>query len=151
MVLVFPRMGWGWPHTSWPQFIGLHHKVGRGAYPKASILTRGWWFAVTFSLQSWWLGIGFCVLIFLSILTDFLSQEKLTKQFAKIQFLKLTKTIGQLISKRFWGTSISSKKRTNKFDFTTMIPQVDLFSFVFWKNWRLQKTISKLTDLYLPS
>ena len=36
---------------------------------------------------------------------------------------------GQLISKWFFGSSISSKKRTNKFDFTTMIPQVDLFSF----------------------
>ena len=40
---------------------------------------------------------------------------------------------GQLISKWFLGSSISSKKRTNKFDFTTMIPQVDLFSFVFWR------------------
>ena len=27
----------------------------------------------------------------------------------------------------------SSKKQTNKFDFTAMIPQVDMFSFVFWK------------------
>ena len=25
------------------------------------------------------------------------------------------------------------KKGTNEFNFTTMIPQVDLFSFVFWK------------------
>ena len=31
---------------------------------------------------------------------------------------------------------------------TTMVPQVELFSFVFWKNWRYQKEISKLTDLY---
>ena len=30
----------------------------------------------------------------------------------------------------------------------TIVPQVDLFSFVFWKNWRYQKEISKLTDLY---
>ena len=35
-----------------------------------------------------------------------------------------------------------------KFDFTTMVPQVELFSFVFWENWRHQKDISKLTDLY---
>ena len=30
-------------------------------------------------------------------------------------------------------SSIFSKKWTNKFDFTTMIPQVDLFSYVFWR------------------
>ena len=29
-----------------------------------------------------------------------------------------------------------------------MIPQVELFSFVFWKNSKHQKDISKLTDLY---
>ena len=29
-----------------------------------------------------------------------------------------------------------------------MIPQVDLFSFVFGRNWRHQKDTSKLTDLY---
>ena len=34
---------------------------------------------------------------------------------------------GQLISKWFLGSSIFSRKRTNVFDFTTMIPQVDLF------------------------
>ena len=28
--------------------------------------------------------------------------------------------------------SISSKKWTNEFNFTTMVPQVNLFSFVFW-------------------
>ena len=39
----------------------------------------------------------------------------------------------QLISKRFLGSSISSKKRTNELDFSTMIPQVDLFLFVFWR------------------
>ena len=35
-----------------------------------------------------------------------------------------------------------------KFDFTTMLPQVKLFSLVFWENWRHQKYILKLTDLY---
>ena len=29
----------------------------------------------------------------------------------------------------------------------TMVPQVELFSFVFWKNWRHQKDILNLTDL----
>ena len=38
---------------------------------------------------------------------------------------------GQLISKGLFGILNSTKKRTKKFDFTTMIPQVDLFSFVF--------------------
>ena len=35
----------------------------------------------------------------------------------------------------------------NEFDFTAMIPQVDLFSFAFWKKLKTQKDISKLTDL----
>ena len=39
----------------------------------------------------------------------------------------------QLILKWFLGSSISSKRQTNKFNFTSMIPQVDLFSFVFWR------------------
>ena len=34
-----------------------------------------------------------------------------------------------------------------EFDFTTMIPQVDLFSFVFWEKQKTKKDISKLTDL----
>ena len=46
---------------------------------------------------------------------------------------------GQLISKGLFGILNSSKKRTKKFDFTTMIPQVDLFSFVFWKNLKTPK------------
>ena len=29
-----------------------------------------------------------------------------------------------------------------------MVPQVELFSFFFWENWRHQKDILKLTDLY---
>ena len=48
---------------------------------------------------------------------------------------------GQLISKCLFGTN-------KKIDFTAMAPQVELFSFVFWENWRHQKVISKLTDLY---
>ena len=56
---------------------------------------------------------------------------------------------GQLISKCLFGIFHSPKKRTKKFDFTTMVPQVELFSFVFWENWWHQRDISKLTDLYL--
>ena len=55
---------------------------------------------------------------------------------------------GQTKSKQFFQADVSSKKRTNEFYFTTMKPQVDLFSFVFGGNWRHQKDISKLTDLY---
>ena len=40
-----------------------------------------------------------------------------------------------------------TNERTNEFDFTTMIPQIDLFSFVFWKKSKTPKNISKLTDL----
>ena len=29
-----------------------------------------------------------------------------------------------------------------------MVPQVELFSFVFWENWGHLQDISKLTDLY---
>ena len=39
---------------------------------------------------------------------------------------------GQTKSKWFFQADISSQKRTNEFDFTTMIPQVDLFSFCFF-------------------
>ena len=33
----------------------------------------------------------------------------------------------------FWGHQFPPKKWANNFDYTTMIPQVDLFSFVFWR------------------
>ena len=46
---------------------------------------------------------------------------------------------GQLISKCLFGLFNRSKKRTKQFDLTTMIPQVDLFSFVFWKNLKTPK------------
>ena len=58
------------------------------------------------------------------------------------------KTKGQLISKCSFGIFKSPKKGTKKIDFTTMVPQVKLFSFFFWENWRHQKDILKLTDLY---
>ena len=46
---------------------------------------------------------------------------------------------GQLISKGLFGILNSPKKRTKKLDFTSMIPQVDLFSFVFWEKLKTQK------------
>ena len=46
---------------------------------------------------------------------------------------------GQLISKGLFGILNSSKKGTKKFNLTTRIPQVDLFSFVFWKNLKTSK------------
>ena len=53
----------------------------------------------------------------------------------KIYFLYFVKSSGtykgQLIPKRLFVILHSPTKRTEKFDFTAMIPQVDLFSFVF--------------------
>ena len=46
---------------------------------------------------------------------------------------------GQKKSKRFFQAGVSSKKRTNKFYFTTMKPQVDLFSFIFWRKLKTPK------------
>ena len=43
-------------------------------------------------------------------------------------------TKGQLILKCLFGIFNSPKKGTEKFDFTTMVPQVELFSLVFWEN-----------------
>ena len=41
-------------------------------------------------------------------------------------------TKGQLISKCLLGNS--PKKLMNGFNFTTMVPEVELLSFVFWEN-----------------
>ena len=43
-------------------------------------------------------------------------------------------TEGQLISIWLFGIIDFLQKRTNKFNFTTIIPQIDLFLFVFWRN-----------------
>ena len=48
-------------------------------------------------------------------------------------------TKGQIISNSNYGMLNSPKKRTNKFDFTTMIPQVNLFSFVFLRKLKTPK------------
>ena len=47
-------------------------------------------------------------------------------------FTLLSTTKGQLISKCLFGIFNSPKKPTKKFEFTTMVPQVKLFLFVFW-------------------
>jgi hypothetical protein len=47
---------------------------------------------------------------------------------------------GQLISKCLFGIINSPKKRTKKLDFTTMVPQVELFSFVFGRIEETKKT-----------
>ena len=41
---------------------------------------------------------------------------------------------GQLISKCLFGTFNCPKKQMKIFDFTTMVPQVELFSSFFWEN-----------------
>ena len=53
-------------------------------------------------------------------------------------------TKGQIISKANYGILNSSKKRTNKFNFTTMIPQDDLFSFVFWRKLKTPKRLFEI-------
>ena len=78
------------------------------------------------------------------------------KSFQKFPIFK-----GQLISKGVLMSSISSKKRTKEFDFTAMIPKIDLFSFVFWRKSKTPKNhfeiigpladhklLSRLTHLY---
>ena len=40
----------------------------------------------------------------------------------------------QLFLKYLFGIFNSPKKQTKKFDFTTMVSQVKLFSFIFWEN-----------------
>ena len=50
--------------------------------------------------------------------------------------------------KYFFGILNSPKKRTTKFDLITVIPQVDLFSFVFW---RKAKTPKNHFEIIWPS
>ena len=58
--------------------------------------------------------------------------------------LDLTLNKGQIISKANYGILNSSKKRTNKFYFTAMKPQVDLFSFVFWRKLKTPKNLFEI-------
>ena len=46
---------------------------------------------------------------------------------------------GQTKLKWFFQAEVSSTKRMNEFYFTTMIPQVDLFSSIFWKKLKTPK------------
>ena len=48
-------------------------------------------------------------------------------------------TKGQFILKGLFGILNAPKKQTKIFDFTIMIPQVDLFSFVFWEKLKTAK------------
>ena len=41
---------------------------------------------------------------------------------------------GQLISKCLFGILNSPGKRKKRFDFTTMVPKVELFLLIFWEN-----------------
>ena len=53
-------------------------------------------------------------------------------------------TKGQTQSWWFFQADDSSKIGMNKFNFTNMIPHVELFSFVFWKKWKTQKNHFKI-------
>ena len=49
----------------------------------------------------------------------------------RVVYKRLVKVKDQTKSKLFFQANVSSKNRLNEFNFTTMIPQVDLFSFIF--------------------
>ena len=57
---------------------------------------------------------------------------------------------GQLISKGHFGVFNSSKKKYEKIrPNSTMIPQVELFLFIFfWKNWGYQKVLFEINWLF---
>ena len=52
---------------------------------------------------------------------------------------------GQKKSKIFFQADFPPKKLMIKFYFTTMKPQIDLFSFVFWKKLKTSKRNFELT------
>ena len=79
---------------------------------------------------------------FRSWLFEIQSSFFLTRELSPFGFLKVRQSRND-----FFKPTKFSKKWTNEFDFTTMIPQVYLFSFVLWK--KKQRHISKLTDLAL--
>ena len=55
------------------------------------------------------------------------------------QAISLLLFVYDKVEKIFFKATFLPKKRTNKFNFTTMIPQVDLFSFGFWKKLKTPK------------
>ena len=61
-------------------------------------------------------------------------EEEITNYYCKTCSFK-----GQIISKGLFGIINSPKKGTKIFDFTTMIPQLDLFFFVFWEKLKTPK------------
>ena len=63
---------------------------------------------------------------------------------ALIKIFWMIPTKGQIISECFFVSSSSSRKRTKKFDFATMIPQVDLLSFDFWRKSKTPKNHFKI-------
>ena len=65
----------------------------------------------------------------------------------KSKYFKAKDAKGQLILKPFFGYLQFFQRTNKKIDLTTMAPQVELFSFVFWKKVKTPKNISKLTDL----
>ena len=70
------------------------------------------------------------------------------------QFLQVTTKIvakGQLISKGVFGILNSLKKWTKKLNFTTMIPQVHLFLFVFVKKLKTPKRHFKINWPLIPN
>ena len=83
-----------------------------------------------------------------SIANSCLSFDFLSESYDRMYYEVYGNFKVQLISKCFFGVFSSPKKLTKKFDLTTMVPQVKLFSFIFWENWRHKKDISKFTDLY---
>ena len=86
---------------------------------------------------------------FKSFKINILFKQRLINLRANIKLHPLRKksknlTKGQTKSKRFFLANISSKKRKNKFNFTTMIPQVDFFSFGFWRKLKIPKLYFKI-------
>ena len=61
----------------------------------------------------------------LQVSSDF--PENKQRKYSELSFLKVRQSCID-----FFQADVSFKKRMNKFYFTTMIPQVDLFSFVFF-------------------
>ena len=79
-------------------------------------------------------------------------QEAMQELKSKSWSAKYLSSKGQLISKGLFGINgilNSPKNWTKKFNFTTMILQVTTcYRLFFGRNWRHQKDVSKLTDLY---
>ena len=94
----------------------------------ASFLVNLW------STTTWWMSLilRLCKELYASSLT--------ISQSMTFIFCLLVGSKGQIISKANYGILNFSKKRTNKFDYTTMIPQVNLFSFLFWRKLKTPKT-----------